>query len=83
MSYDALKTRVSELEVINNLYRETNADLQQRNENARLLLDQSQAREVALKRRVDQLEREIAELRDPEPRSKRQRLSDSSDYPDR
>lgn len=92
MTYDALKTRVSELEVINNLYRETNSQLQQTDDNTRRLqqesetrlrhlLEQSQAREMALKRRIEDLESEIAGLRD-EPRTKRQRLSDGSEYPD-
>lgn len=93
MTYDALKTRVSELEVINNLYRETNSQLQQSDENARRsqqesetrlrhLLEQSQARENSFKRRVEELEREIADMKDAEPRAKRQRLSDRSELPD-
>ena len=88
-----LKTRVSELEVINDLFRGRVAQLEQADEttrqdeavqrNAQLqlrqALEQSQRREDTLKRRVDELERQVAMLRDTEPRSKRQRLSDGAE----
>ncbi|MCJ1228605.1 hypothetical protein MMC12_005266 [Toensbergia leucococca] len=92
-----LKTRVSELEVINDLFRERVGALEQNEANAhrnemmlresenqaRHLLEQSQRRENDLKRRLDDLEREVLDLRgDQEPQSKRQRTSDSSEYPD-
>ncbi|MCJ1298541.1 hypothetical protein MMC08_001331 [Hypocenomyce scalaris] len=87
-----LKTRVSELEVINDLFRGRVAQLEQADEttrhdeavqrNAQLQLrqafEQSQRREDTLKRRVDELERQVAMLRDTEPRLKRQRLSDGA-----
>ena len=85
-----LKIRVSELEVINDLFRGTVQQLEQselharRTENMqqdshnqlRQLLEDSRRREDDLKRRVEDLEREVSELRDsPEPASKRPRLS--------
>ncbi|KAA6410014.1 MAG: GATA transcription factor [Lasallia pustulata] len=87
-----LKTRVSELEVINDLFRGRVAQLEQADENTRQdeavqrnahlqlrqALEQSQQREDSLKRRVDELERQVADLRDSEPRTKRQRLSDGA-----
>ncbi|MCJ1268505.1 hypothetical protein MMC22_008393 [Lobaria immixta] len=91
-----LKTRVSELEVINDLFRGRVNELEQSDANARRaeamqqesesqlrqLLEQTQARENELKRQVEELEREVADLRGPEPRAKRQRVSDDSEYPD-
>lgn len=91
-----LKTRVSELEVINDLFRGRVDELEQSDANARRtaamqqdsenrfhqLLEQSQARENELKRQMEELEREVADLREPEPRAKRQRMSDGSEYPD-
>ncbi|OJD32220.1 gata transcription factor [Diplodia corticola] len=100
MSYDglattntALKTRVSELEVINDLFRGRVTELEQSEQRARqneahardhekLLqqdLDDSHAREADLKRRVDELEAELAEYRGDGPRQKRMRLSDIVD----
>ncbi|KAI4133904.1 MAG: hypothetical protein LQ347_001976 [Umbilicaria vellea] len=87
-----LKTRVSELEVINDLFRGRVAQLEQADENTRQdeavqrnahlqlrqALEQSQQREDSLKRRVDELERQVADSRDSEPRPKRQRLSDGT-----
>lgn len=91
-----LKTRVSELEVINDLFRGRVNELEQSDANARRaetmqqesetqlrqLLEQTQARENELKRQVEELEREVADLRGPEPRAKRQRVSNDSEYPD-
>ena len=48
----------------------------------RQALDQSQHREHDLKRRLDELEREVAELRDDPPHAKRPRTSEASEYPD-
>lgn len=90
-SNTTLKTRVSELEVINDLFRGRVAELEQKDATARSgeqimresddqlrrALDESHQREADLKRRIDELEREVAELRDSgEPRAKRLRLSD-------
>lgn len=86
----SLKTRVSELEVINDLFRGRVAELEHNDANARngeimmresddqlrRALDDAQRRENDLKRRVDELEREAAESRDSEPRAKKMRLSD-------
>ena len=88
-----LKTRVSELEVINDLFRGRVAELEQSDANARSsermmretddqlrrALDEAQRRENDLKRRIDELEREAGELRDSEPRAKKLRLSDIVD----
>jgi GATA-binding protein len=85
-----LKTRVSELEVINDLFRGRVAELEQSDVNARngemimrecddqlrRALDEAQRRENDLKRRIDELEREVGDLRDSEPRAKKLRLSD-------
>lgn len=92
MANNTLKTRVSELEVINDLFRGRVTQLEQADENTRQdeavqrnahlqlrqALEQSQQREDSLKRRVDELERQVAELRDLEPRTKRQRVSDGN-----
>ena len=87
-----LKTRVSELEVINDLFQGRVSELEQNDRRAELLqnqlrqaLEQSQQRENDLKRRLDDLEREVADLRDTDANpgsNKRQRTSDSSRYPD-
>lgn len=96
LTYEGLKTRVSELEVINNLYLERVSQLEQNDVNARRsealqqnsetrlrsLLKQSQDRENSLKRQIELLEREVADLKDMESHTKRQRLSDESQYPD-
>ncbi len=72
----SLKTRVSELEVINELFRGRVTQLEQDEANARrgeemrresernlrLHLEESQRRENQLKRRLDDLEREVAEM---------------------
>lgn len=89
----ALKTRVSELEVINGLFKGRVAQLEQDEGNARrgeemhreseatLLqrLEESQRRENQLKHRLDDVERELADLRDGAPRAKKMRVSDVVD----
>lgn len=101
MTYDellrintTLKTRVSELEVINDLFQGRVAQLERSDANARhtellqrdadhrlrQLLEQAQARENELKRQVDDLKQEVAELKGDEPHIKRQRFS-SEDAP--
>lgn len=89
-----LKTRVSELEVINDLYRGTVTQYEQGNapqaemiprdseSQLRQLLEQSQRREEGLKRQVEDLEREVADLRADQPAAKRARLSEASEYPE-
>jgi len=86
----SLKTRVSELEVINELFRGRVTQLEQDESNARrgeemrresehaLLsrLDESQRRENQLKRRLDDIERELSELKDGAPRAKKMRVAD-------
>lgn len=81
---------MSELEVINDLFRGRVAELEQSDANARSgemimresddqlrrALDDAQRRETHLKRRIDELEREVGDLRDSEPRAKKLRLSD-------
>lgn len=89
-----LKTRVSELEVINELYRSTLAQYQQGQpappaemnshsgeSQLRQLLQDSQRREEELKKRVDELENEIIELRGDQPPSKKQRVSEYPEPP--
>ena len=46
------------------------------------ILEQSRRREAELQRRLDELERGCSELRDEEPRLKRQRVEETSAYPD-
>ena len=85
----ALKTRVSELEVINGLFKGTvdqlEAGLQAKalhgdsDDQLRQLLEQSLQREADLKRRIDDLERQVRDLQQSEPPAKRQRISDRSD----
>lgn len=89
-----LKTRVSELEVINDLYKGTvnqyqqggnapQAEMISRNseDELRQLLQKSQQREEALKHQVEELEQEIADLRSEQPPAKRSRVS-SLEYPE-
>lgn len=85
----SLKTRVSELEVINELFRGRVTQLEQDENNARRgeemrresenslfkQLEESQRRENQLKHRLDTVESELAELRE-EPRAKRMRVAD-------
>ncbi|KAL8711993.1 MAG: hypothetical protein Q9220_003689 [cf. Caloplaca sp. 1 TL-2023] len=82
----ALKTRVSELEVINILYKgqvgEQDQKATESDQQLRQLLEAAQRREAELKLQVKELEQEIAELRGVEPAPKRQRISDVSEYPD-
>ena len=90
----ALKTRVSELEVINDLFRGTVNQYQQggapqaemvprdSDSNLREQLESSQRREEDLKHKVEELEQEIAELRGEQPPAKKSRLSDDPEYPE-
>lgn len=85
---------MSELEVINDLYKGTvnqyeqggapQAEMIPRDSESQLRhsLDQALRREEDLKRQVDDLEREVAELRGEQPPAKRSRISDSSEYPE-
>jgi len=86
-----LKTRVSELEVINDLFRGRVHELEQQDrrsvtiqEQLRQALDHSKQSENNLKRRLDDLEREVADLQDIDsrPHNKRARISDASEYPE-
>jgi GATA-binding protein, other eukaryote len=77
-----LHTRVNELEVINELFRGRVGELEPALENSRLgekntraELEMVSVREAELKRRVEELEAELTDLRG-EQRSKRARLSD-------
>tara|TARA_R110002003_G_scaffold45_25_gene3695 strand:- start:3997 stop:4644 length:648 start_codon:yes stop_codon:yes gene_type:complete len=78
----ALKTRVSEMELINDLFRNRVTELEN-NESAardteaklRAELDEVKQREANLKRRLDELESES-------PRHKKPRMSDLSDFVD-
>ncbi|KAI9846605.1 MAG: hypothetical protein M1837_003846 [Sclerophora amabilis] len=89
----SLKTRVSELEVINDLFQGRVRQLEQNEERARreqssrydveselrAALADAQRRENHLKHRVDDLEHELSEHRDYEPRAKKMRVSDIVD----
>jgi GATA-binding protein len=89
---NSLRTRVSELEVINHLFRgrvaELEHQLKMQKEEAlhqpseskyRQALEESQRREAVLKRRVDELEQELSDIRDSSPQTKKMRLSDIVD----
>ncbi|KAI9797847.1 MAG: hypothetical protein M1825_005688 [Sarcosagium campestre] len=91
-SNTALKTRVSELEVINGLYRGRVTELEneanaRRTEQARSeseerlreALSQVERRESALKRRLEAMELEVSELREEAPRAKKMRVSELVD----
>ena len=90
----ALKTRVSELEVINGLYRSTVDQYQQggapqaemvpqdSEANLRQMLEQAQSREEALKHKVEELEHEVADLRGEQPPLKKARTSEPPQYPE-
>lgn len=82
----ALKTRVSELEVINILYKgqvgEQDQKASESEQQLRQLLEEAQRRENDLKQQVKELEQENTELRGDEPAPKRQRVSDVPEYPD-
>jgi GATA-binding protein, other eukaryote len=86
MTYDSLvlsngnlKTRVSELEVINELFRGRVAELETSQGEVRREADAAHAREASLKRRVEELEAELAELKGDHHRHKRVRMSDIID----
>ncbi len=86
----SLKTRVSELEVINELFRGRVSQLEQDEANARRgeemrreseqdlmrRLEESQRRENQLKHRLDDVERELSDIRDGAPRAKKMRVAD-------
>lgn len=83
------RTRVSELEFVNDLFKGRvdqleadahRAEILQRESDTQLrfVCEQSQARENALKREIEDLKREIMDLKDMHLRSKRPRLSDDS-----
>ncbi|KAL8726464.1 MAG: hypothetical protein Q9166_006695 [cf. Caloplaca sp. 2 TL-2023] len=82
----ALKTRVSELEVINILYKgqvgEQDQKATESDQQLRQLLEEAQRRENDLKQQVKELEQEISDLRGEERAPKRQHVSDGSEYPD-
>ncbi|KAL8940627.1 MAG: hypothetical protein Q9216_002706 [Gyalolechia sp. 2 TL-2023] len=82
----ALKTRVSELEVINILYKgqvgEQDQKASESEQQLRQLLEEAQRRENDLKQQVKELEQENIELKGDEPVAKRQRVTDVSEYPD-
>lgn len=82
----ALKTRVSELEVINILYKgqvgEQDQKATESEQQLRQLLDDAHRREEDMKQQLKELEQENTELRGGEPAPKRQRTSDMPAYPD-
>ncbi len=90
----SLRTRVKELEMINELYQGTVAQYERHNApqaemiprdsevQLRQSLDQALEREDKLKRQVEDLEREVADLRGEQPPMKRTRLSDGPEYPE-
>ncbi|KAL8784053.1 MAG: hypothetical protein Q9195_009203 [Heterodermia aff. obscurata] len=78
-----LRTRVTELELINDLFKTEVSKLDMTQQ----LLEQSKQRETDLKRQLEELEQELHDLRDgsssAEPRAKRPRVEESgSEYPD-
>ncbi|KAL8761936.1 MAG: hypothetical protein Q9194_007631 [Teloschistes cf. exilis] len=81
-----LKTRVSELEVINILYKgqvgEQDQKATESEQQLRQVLEKVQQEKDELKRRVEELELEVAELRGEEPAPKRRRTSNDPEYPD-
>lgn len=86
----SLKTRVSELEVINDLFRSRVTQLEQDESNARrgaemcresehnmaTQLEESRRRENQLKHRLDDVERELTELKEGPPPAKKMRVAD-------
>jgi GATA-binding protein, other eukaryote len=84
------KTRISELEVINELFRgrvqqleENEARNKETQDQLKLAIEQAQNRENILKRRLEDLEKEMADLKESSPpRAKRPRLSEATEYPD-
>ncbi|KAI4257720.1 MAG: hypothetical protein LQ352_001560 [Teloschistes flavicans] len=81
-----LKTRVSELEVINILYKgqvgEQDQKATESEQQLRQVLEKVQQEKDELKRRVEELEQEVADLRGEEPAPKRRRTSNDPEYPD-
>ena len=81
-SETTLKTRVSELEVINDLFRGRVQQLENEAAQLRLALDEERSRMSPLKRRNEELECELSEYKDESGTSpKRQRLTET-EYPD-
>ncbi|KAI4192023.1 MAG: hypothetical protein LQ346_004530 [Caloplaca aetnensis] len=89
----ALKTRVSELEVINILYKgqvgeqdqkatESEQQLRQLLEEVQRQKDDLEQQVTDLQHRVNDLEEENAELKGEEPTAKHQRVCGASEYPD-
>lgn len=76
---NGLRTRVSELEVINDLFRGRVAELENSEQDARRNLEEANQRETDLKRRIQEMESEIAELRGDGHKHKRVRMSDIID----
>ena len=83
------KTRISELEFVNDLFKGRvdqleadvhRAEILQRESDTQLrfVYEQSQARESALKREIEDLKREIMDLKDRPLPNKRQRLSEDT-----
>jgi len=66
-----LRTRVSELEVINMVYSDNENNLRSERDSALRERDE-------LKRKVEELERQLKEVREPEHPSKKVRLSDAN-----
>ena len=76
-----LRTRVTELELINDLFKTEVSKLDMTQQ----LLEQSKQRESDLKRQLEEMEQELHDLRDgssAEPRAKRTRVEDGPEYPD-
>lgn len=76
-----LRTRVTELELINDLFKTEVSKLDMTQQ----LLEQSKQRETELKRQLEEMEQELHDLRDgssAEPRAKRPRVEEGSEYPD-
>ena len=93
----ALKTRVSELEVVNDIYRghvnqysqgqaaaAPQAEMMPRDTETELraALLQAERREGNLKRQVEDLQHRLAELESEQPPAKRARTSDETEYPE-
>lgn len=76
---NTLRTRVSELEVINDLFRGRVAELESSEQEARRNLDEANTRETDLKRRISDLESELSELKGDGYKHKRVRMSDIID----
>ena len=95
-TYEALKTKVNELELINGLCKDRITQLEHHEGVHRQNLEQSSIRETELRRRVADLENELAQYRknppsqlkrpidmlDNSPYPKRIRTSNASEYPE-